>query len=128
MYTWHLCKRLVRRGIVKVMTVTKNFQNRYIFPSFLWEYANAGLHKNCKMHALYRLQLLTIILTPSTCVFVIEVYDIRDFAGFFCVWTNETSASLQFAQLFSLAKTLQRSGTWPWHWCILVLNLGQKWS
>ena len=34
----------------------------------------------------------------------------RDFA-FFCVWTNETSASSQFAQLFSLAKTLQRSGT-----------------
>ena len=29
----------------------------------------------------------------------------------FCVWTNETSASSQFAQLFSLAKTLQRSGT-----------------
>ena len=34
----------------------------------------------------------------------------RDFA-FFCVRTNETSASSQFAQLFSLAKTLQRSGT-----------------
>ena len=29
----------------------------------------------------------------------------------YCVWTNETSASSQFAQLFSLAKTLQRSGT-----------------
>ena len=36
--------------------------------------------------------------------------DNRDFA-FFCVRTNETSASSQFAQLFSLAKTLQRSGT-----------------
>ena len=36
--------------------------------------------------------------------------DNRDFAFFF-VWTNETSASSQFAQLFSLAKTLQRSGT-----------------
>ena len=37
---------------------------------------------------------------------------IRDFA-FFCVWTNETSASAssQFAQLFSIPKTLQRSGT-----------------
>ena len=34
----------------------------------------------------------------------------RDFAFFF-VWTNETSASSQFVQLFSLAKTLQRSGT-----------------
>ena len=29
----------------------------------------------------------------------------------FCVWTNETSASSPFVQLFSLAKTLQRSGT-----------------
>ena len=36
--------------------------------------------------------------------------DNRDFA-FFCVWTNETSASSQFAQIFSLAKTLQRNGT-----------------
>ena len=38
------------------------------------------------------------------------ISNIRDFA-FFCVRTNETSASSQFAQLFSLAKTLQRSGT-----------------
>ena len=35
---------------------------------------------------------------------------VKDFA-FFCVWTNEISASSPFAQLFSLAKTLQRSGT-----------------
>ena len=29
----------------------------------------------------------------------------------FCVWTNKTSVSSPFAQLFSLAKTLQRSST-----------------
>ena len=40
-----------------------------------------------------------------------SVFIIRDFAFFFCVWTNETSASSQFAQLFSLTKTLQRSGS-----------------
>ena len=39
-----------------------------------------------------------------------EKRNISDFA-FFCVWTNETSASSPFAQLFSLTKTLQRSGT-----------------
>ena len=34
--------------------------------------------------------------------------DIRDFA-FFCVWTNETSASSQFGQLISHAKARQWS-------------------
>ena len=39
-----------------------------------------------------------------------ERHNNSDFA-FFCVWTNETSASSPYAKLFSLAKTLQRSGT-----------------
>ena len=51
---------------------------------------------------------------------------IRDFA-FFCVWTNVNISLAQFAQLFSLAKTLQRSlfGTNSpvANWCIFVLNL-----
>ena len=60
-------------------------------------------------------------LNPSTFG---GMLDSRDFA-FFCVWTNETSSSSQFAQLFSLAKTLQRKQ----HLAPALMHFGTKsWS